>query len=69
MVYNITHGDDEAAGESKGSLTNVRVGLEVRRTFKTSFEENTSVASDDTKEEEYTKPEPSSFLHRVRHCE
>jgi len=43
--------------------------MEIRRALKTSFEEDTGVASDDTEEEEYTKPDPTSFFHRVRHCE
>jgi hypothetical protein len=47
--FHMTNGDDEAAGKSKGSLTNVRVGTEIRRALKTSFEEDTGVASDDSK--------------------
>lgn len=54
--FYITYGDDEASSESKGSLTNVRIGMNVRRAFKTSLEENTGVASDDTEEEKYNKP-------------
>lgn len=54
--FYITYGDDETSSEAKGSLTNVRIGMNVRRAFKTSLEENTGVASDDTEEEKYNKP-------------
>lgn len=67
--FYITYGDDEASSESKGSLTDVRISMKARRAFKASLEENTCVASDDTKEEKYNKPQPPSFFYRVRHCE
>lgn len=53
--FYIIYGDDEVFSEFKGSLINVRIGMNVRRVFKIFFEENIGVVSDDIEEEKYNK--------------
>lgn len=63
-----TYGNDAATGNTKGGLTDVRVSLKTRRTFKTSLQENACVASDDSKEGEYEQTKPSTLFYCIGHC-